>query len=96
MSTPPYPSTQPGPIESSAVAQLLIGYGAGKPLDIMGAYLLTWDPVTRENTVARGVQSYTDLDCLFPTLLSVGPVLLLRLPARPIIIGRLYSAEPAP
>jgi hypothetical protein len=92
---PNYPSTSPAPFESAALAALLLGDNRGRPLDVFGAYLLTWDDVTHENTVADGPTVYTNLDLLFPTLLAVGPVLLIKASARPIIFGRIYTPAPA-
>jgi hypothetical protein len=90
-----YPTTSPAPFESTAFARLLLGDNRGEPTDFVGAYLLTWDDVTHENTVHDGPTVYTNLDVLFPTLLAVGPVLLIRMPARPILLGRLYTPTPA-
>lgn len=92
MSTPNYPQTFPGPAASLEVARLMIGGSGGKVLQVFGGYLLAWDGATYENTVSGGAQQYTNLACIAPTLLAVGPVLLIRTDARPIILGRLYQA----
>jgi len=95
VSTPGYPISPPAPFESTALATVLLGSNRGEPLVLIGAYLLTWDDITHENTVADGPTVYTNLDLLFPTLLAVGPVLLIKAPGRPIILGRIYTPTPA-
>lgn len=92
MTTPGYPNTPLGAAVSAALAGVIIAPGGGKPLDVFGGYLLTWDGVTYENSVSTGATTYTNLACIAPTLLAAGPVLLIRTKARPIILGRLYQA----
>jgi hypothetical protein len=92
---PGYPLSRPSPYESTALASVLLGDNRGRPLTIIGAYLLTWDGTTHENTVADGPTVYTNLDVLFPTLLAVGPVVLIKPPGRPIILARIYTPTPA-
>lgn len=92
MSTPGYPTTPLGAAQSGSLARTIVAPGGGRPLDLFGGYLLTWDGGTYENTVSIGATVYTNLACLAPTLLAVGPVLLIRTRARPIILGRIYQA----
>lgn len=73
------------------LAKLLLPTPDAGTLPVFGGYLLAWDAVTYANTVSGGAQQYTNLACIAPTLLAVGPVLLLSTPARPIILGRLYQ-----
>jgi hypothetical protein len=85
--------TGPNPSYDS-VARFLVGQPDGRTLAIYGAYMTEWDPVTRWNVVSGGAQEFTDLPMINPTLLAVGPVLLLETPAAPIILGRIYTADP--
>lgn len=80
---------------SDNLARQLLGAPDGGTLLVYGAYLTAWDAVTRENTVSTGAQTFTNLPCVNPTQLAVGPVLLVDTPAAPIILGRIYTAEPA-
>jgi hypothetical protein len=77
------------------LARQLLGAPDGGTLLIYSGYLTAWDPDTRENTVSGGAQEFTNLHSVNPSLLAVGPVLLIRTGAAPIILGRIYTAEPA-
>lgn len=77
------------------LARFLLGSPDGGTLPFYGGYMTAWNPTTRENTVSGGAQEFTNLPCINPTLLAVGPVLLLDTPAAPIILGRIYTADPA-
>lgn len=77
------------------LARYLLGAPDGGTLSWYAGYLTAWDPVTRENTVSGGAQNFVNLPCINPSLLAVGPVLLLDTPAAPIILGRIYRANPA-
>lgn len=68
--------------------------GYGESL-VFGAVCTAWDPVTRENTVTDGAKTYTDLACLAPTLMGTGRVLLINTPGRPVILGLLWTPDPA-
>lgn len=83
----------PGP--SDNLARQMLGAPDGGTLLVFAGYMTEWDSVTRENTVAAGGQVFTNLHMINPTLLAVGPVLLIDTPAAPIILGRIYNAEPA-
>jgi hypothetical protein len=60
----------------------------------IAAYLLEWNPVTRESVVTTGAQQFVNLPMISPSLLSIGPVTLLNSPGRPLILGRVFEADP--
>jgi multidrug efflux pump subunit AcrA (membrane-fusion protein) len=92
VSTPNYPSSHPGATESLDLARQIIGAKPGVVLPIFGGYLTVWTGVAPyPNTVLANGTTYTNLALINPTLLAVGPVLLIDTPARPIILGRLYT-----
>lgn len=79
------------------LAQLLLsGVGSGQQVQILPGYATAWDGVTRENTVSAGATEYSNLPCMFPTLMAVGPIVLIKVgDAAPIILGRIYLPDPA-
>jgi hypothetical protein len=81
---------------SSDTARELLGAPDGGTLLVYAGYMTEWNPTTRENVVAGGAQTFVNLHMINPTALAVGPVLLIDTPAAPIILGRIYNAEPAP
>lgn len=76
---------------------LLTAEGAsGLTVRVLPGYCTAWDDVTRENTVSAGATEYTDLPSMFPSLMAVGPIVLVAVgEASPFILGRIYNAEPA-
>lgn len=77
------------------VSLLLPATGGGQAVQVLPGYVTAWDDVTRENTVSAGATEYSNLPCMFPTLLAVGPVVLIKVgDASPTILGRIYLPAP--
>lgn len=64
-------------------------------LATVGGYCSEWNTTTFENVVYENTAKYVNLAVMNPGAMSVGNVLLLKTPGRPIILGRLFvtSAE---
>lgn len=80
---------------SDDLARQLLPAPDGGTLLVFAGYITAWNAVTRENTVAGGGQDFVNLPMINPDTLAIGPVLLIDTPAAPIILGRIYTADPA-
>lgn len=66
-----------------------VGAATATPL---GATLVTWNPITYQNTVIIGSTTYTDLPVLNPTSLTTGPVMVQKTASGWVVVGMITAA----
>jgi hypothetical protein len=87
-------SANGSPAGSEQFVRRLQPNSSAVPWYAMSAYMTEWNPTTRESVVTTGAQDFTNLPMINPTLLGIGPVTLLVGPGRPLILGRVFEANP--